>query len=141
MELQNQSAAVFGGAVDATKVEFSFCDTAEDAEDAWRMMTAQARVPGGGVADEDVEMGSTTLQTRARALPVPAAPVRVDGSLGSLRQVPLPRLRRARVPVPEMGRSTATRPTRARTPRSGSAYLCLNHDLHAIDATRTRLSG
>ena len=34
MELQNQSAAVFGGCVDASKVEFSFCDTSEDAQDA-----------------------------------------------------------------------------------------------------------
>ena len=66
MELQNQSTAVFGGAVDATKVEFSFCDTAEDAED---LTNDDELKPASQEesADDDVEMGSTTLQTFAHA--------------------------------------------------------------------------
>ena len=66
MELQNQSAAVFGGAVDATKVEFSFCDTAEDAEDVANDDQLKPASQEES-ADEDVEMGSTTLQTFAHA--------------------------------------------------------------------------
>ena len=67
MELQNQSAAVFGGAVDATKVEFSFCDTSEDAEDVANEDQLKPASQEEESADEDVEMGSTTLQTFAHA--------------------------------------------------------------------------
>ena len=66
IELQSASTAVFGGAVDATKVEFSFCDTAEDAED---LTNDDELKPASQEesADDDVEMGSTTLQTFAHA--------------------------------------------------------------------------
>ena len=67
MELQNQSAAVFGGAVDATKVEFSFCDTAEDAQDAANDDDLKPASQEEAASDDDVQMGSTTLATFAHA--------------------------------------------------------------------------
>ena len=62
MELQNQSAAVFGGCVDASKVEFSFCDTAEDAQDATNDDDLKpASQEEAASDDDDVQMGATTL--------------------------------------------------------------------------------
>ena len=68
MELQNQSAAVFGGSVDASKVEFSFCDTAEDAQDAANDDDLKpASQEEAASDDDDVQMGATTLATFAHA--------------------------------------------------------------------------
>ena len=66
MELQNQSAAVFGGSVDASKVEFSFCDTAEDAQDAANDDDLKAASQEDAASDDDdVQMGATRGARRA----------------------------------------------------------------------------
>ena len=67
MELQNQSAAVFGGSVDASKVEFSFCDTAEDAQDVDNEDDLKPASQEEAASDDDVQMGATTLATFAHA--------------------------------------------------------------------------
>ena len=61
IELQTASLAVFGGCVDASKVEFSFCDSSEDAVDATNDDDVK---PASQAEDDDdeVQMGATTLQ-------------------------------------------------------------------------------
>ena len=63
IKLQNASLAVFGGCVDASKVEFSFCDTAEDAKDATNADDIKPAEDAEAAEDDDeVQMGATTLQ-------------------------------------------------------------------------------